>query len=153
MRQGGLGRPHSLRCWVGPAHVPISRWVYSSLFEVGPSVELHFIMHRSYTTDLTTFNLPFPDAATCVFTSSSPASTPTSRDAIRITIPPSSRWCMPRHWHPSENHSATVSDFGCDRVTCLSGHIYVYIANGIANYHELGSRGMSVKFPPGCRRG
>jgi hypothetical protein len=102
-------------------------------------------MHRTNTTNISTFELPFPDAATFTFTPLSP----TSPNTIRITVPPSSSWRMPLHWHPSDNHSATNA---CDRVSCLLGSLQVYVAQGLSDGGwKIASTGMSVKFAPGQR--
>jgi hypothetical protein len=101
-------------------------------------------MHRTNTTNVTIFNLPFPDAATFTF----PSSSPLSPNAIRIAIPPSSGWHMRLHWHPSENRAAAATA-ACERVSCLSGFLRVYVAQGLSgSYDKLGSTGMSVKFAP-----
>ncbi|RYP45732.1 hypothetical protein DL768_007973 [Monosporascus sp. mg162] len=89
-------------------------------------------MHRTNTVTFTTFNLPLPDGATFTFT----ASSPTSRNAIRITISPSSDWKMPYHWHPSEIHATVPPQAAaCERLTCRS----------------VGPAGMSLQFVPGQR--
>ena len=108
-----------------------------------PANNTRFTMHRTDTTDFTTFNLPFPDGATFTFTS--------SPDTIRITILPSGSWFMPLHWHPSENRAAgTVS--ACESVSCLSGTLHVYVSQGtFLNYDKIGSTGMSMRFAPGQR--
>jgi hypothetical protein len=58
---------------------------------------------------------------------------------------------MPLHWHPSENH-AIAAAAACERVSCLSGTLRVYVAQGVSgSYDKVGSTGMSVKFAPGQR--
>jgi hypothetical protein len=57
---------------------------------------------------------------------------------------------MPLHWHPCETANTAVA--ACERVTCLSGSLHVYVAHGIfGNYDKVGFAGMSVKFAPGQR--
>lgn len=106
-------------------------------------------MHRTNTTELATFNLPFPNAATFNFVVPPPSSPHVSRNAIGITIPPHSKWRIPLHWHPSEQHLGTVSNFGCEQLDCLSGFIVIYLAcRSGANYHKLGQGGMKTTIPP-----
>ncbi|KAF2434150.1 hypothetical protein EJ08DRAFT_646604 [Tothia fuscella] len=103
-------------------------------------------MQRTNTTNTATFDLPLPEKATFVFKSSPPS----SPNTIHITISPSGTWRMPYHWHPSETANTTVA--ACQRVTCLSGYLHVYVASGISsNYDELGFEGMTVNFAPGER--
>jgi hypothetical protein len=57
---------------------------------------------------------------------------------------------MQLHWHPSETSNTAVP--ACERVTCVSGSLHVYVADGIdGNYDKLGYAGMTVKFAPGQR--
>jgi hypothetical protein len=103
-------------------------------------------MQRTNTTDTTTFNLPAPEAATFVF----PSLPPPSANTIRITITPSSTWHLRYHWHPSKTTNTTIT--ACKYVTCVSGSLHVYIAEGIFNnYNKVVFAGMSVKFVPGQR--
>lgn len=105
-------------------------------------------MHRTNTADLTTITLPLPRTATFNFSPSSPA--PASPGAIRITIPPSSPWRMPIHWHPSETNADDTIVPACQSVACVSGSLCVYTSTGIfRNSHRLGFQ--RVKFRPGER--
>ena len=100
-------------------------------------------MSRSDTRDITTFNLPFPDAATFPFL---PPSINPLASNIRITVPESSRWYMPLHWHPYEGRVAT-----CKKITCQSGFFRVHLAQGLASWNELGSTGKTVNLAPSQR--
>lgn len=100
-------------------------------------------MSRTDTRAASTFNLPFPNAATFRFETSSPL--PPSSN-IHITVPEYSTWHMPYHWHPSEDQEAV-----CRKVTCLSGFLRVSIAHGLRSRDEFGSAGRIVTFRPGQR--
>ncbi|RYP14777.1 hypothetical protein DL765_006133 [Monosporascus sp. GIB2] len=105
-------------------------------------------MRRTNTVNFTTFNLTLPDSATFTFTTSSL----TSPNAIRITISPSSDWKMPYHWHPSEIYATVPPQAAaCERLTCRSGTLQVYIAKGPDGYSQVGPAGMSLQFVPGER--
>lgn len=102
-------------------------------------------MRRSNTTALTTFTLPFPDEATFGFTPYSPA--PSFANAIRISIPISGQWRMPFHWHPSETYASAATKPACETLTCITGDLSAYVAQGIlGSYNKLGSEGMKVKY-------
>jgi hypothetical protein len=107
-------------------------------------------MHRTNTTNFLTFNLPFPDEATFTFTSS----LTTSRDAIRITIPPSSSWCMPFHWNaPPWNwnaHRNGAAAAACARLSCLSGSLRLYGGQGTSGGNDrIISAGVNVRSSSG----
>ncbi len=101
-------------------------------------------MSRSNTKDTITFYLPSPNAVTFTFPTASPPNPPPSN--IRITVPASSAWHLPFHWHPYEGESAI-----CKQVTCLSGSLRVYVARDQAGGNTLGYEGLKVKIEPGQR--
>lgn len=110
-------------------------------------------MHRTDTTNFISFELSSLGVATFIFPSSSAECSSASQ--IRIVIPPRSVWRMPPHWHPSESRTAASqprATLGCERITCVSGRLRVYVAQGLrGSYDKVGSEGMSVKFAPGQR--
>src|SRR5687768_12536668 len=79
-------------------------------------------MRRSNTKDVSTFNLPPPNAVTFTFPPPSPDS---SVPNIRITIADSSQWRMPLHWHLYEGDVP-----GCQQLTCVSGVMHVFTMSG-----------------------
>ena len=140
--------PYSSRCEGANSTLALTQVILASSISVYHEPTLA-TMHRSNTTELITFTLPFPDAVTFTFLVPSPSSPVTSRNAIRITIPPDSKWRMPLHWHPSEHYSDTVSNFGCEQINWISGFIVIYVGsrNG-SNYHKAGQGGMKTKISP-----
>lgn len=112
-------------------------------------------MRRSDTRSLSTFELLLPRGVTFTFP---PSETTTQNSPIRITLAPQGEWKMPLHWHPSETreedskHASKSVNLGCDRVSCIEGHLHVSVAHGISGgYDKVGSAGMSVAFSPAQR--
>lgn len=108
-------------------------------------------MKRTNTTNLTSFTLPLPHAATFDFTSA-----PNSSSTIRIAIPPSSSWRMPLHWHPSYARSSTSSGSAtipCRCVTVVKGHISITPSKqgNIGGGTISGGTGLDVQLAPDDR--
>lgn len=102
-------------------------------------------MNRTNTTSLTTFTLPFPEAASFDF-DVSPKST--NLNAIHITIPPLSTWRMRLHRHPSETQVSHPTP-ACQSVTSISGPLRIVMGPGLGGWNKTGRAGLSKTFEPG----
>ena len=105
------------------------------------------IMRRTNTTNISSFTVPQPNAATFTFS----PSTENSPYKFRIAIAPFSDWRVPLHWHPSyvKSSASTSVTLPCQSVHSLDNHMHAYIGRGISL--SMNSFSQSFKFDPDAR--